>query len=221
MQMSRWTIVLALVLAVTGSAAAMPPNAVIYKCTERGQPVFQDKPCPGMAIATRLSSERKKAYDVAALEHKLDRLQAMGVGLIQASLPHAPQRPATSAPPQHEVFDPKLGPRLSRGELYAETERKTQRINAQNEHNNAVAISRLSQDIEQMQQHCSGQLLDYPYVGMSDERFRQCTKLARFGSATQIVATEDNGVSLRLYVFPTEKVRRVYTIDGVVTAVKP
>jgi hypothetical protein len=199
----------------------MQPSAVIYKCTEHGQPVFQDKPCPGMAIATQQSTERKKAYDVATLERKLDRLQTMGVGLIQASRPQAPPRPATSAAPQNEDFHPKLRPRPSWGELDAETERETQRINAQNEHNNAVAASRLSQDLEQMQQRCGGQFLDYPYVGMSDERFRQCTKLARFGSATQVVATEDNGVPLRLYVFPAEKSCRVYAIDGVVTAVKP
>lgn len=219
--MKQWTAAMALVLAAIGPTAAMQPNPSVYTCKEHGQPVFQDKPCPGVAMATPKSTEHKKTYDVAMLERKLDRLQAMGVGLIQASLPQAPLRPVASATTQKEDFHPKLGPRLSWAELYDKTEREVQRNNAQSEHNNAVAVSRLSQDLEQMQQRCGGELLDYPYVGMTDERFRQCTKLARFGTATQVVATEDKGVPLRLYVFPTEKIRRVYAIDGVVTAVKP
>lgn len=56
---------------------------------------------------------------------------------------------------------------------------------------------------------------------LSDETFRNCTLLARFGVATQIVVSEDDGVPLRLYVFASGKVKRVYSIGGVVTAVKP
>ena len=41
---------------------------------------------------------------------------------------------------------------------------------------------------------------------------------ARCGGVEQTVATDDTGTPLRLYVFPG---RRVYSVGGVITAVKP
>jgi hypothetical protein len=54
---------------------------------------------------------------------------------------------------------------------------------------------------------------------MSDAEFRNCTIHARFGGATQVVAVERDGIPLRLYLFASEP-RRVYSVDGVVTAVR-
>ena len=56
---------------------------------------------------------------------------------------------------------------------------------------------------------------------MSDKAFRECTIKARFGGVQQVVALEHEGVALRLYVFPEGPARRVYSIGGVVTAIRP
>ena len=72
-----------------------------------------------------------------------------------------------------------------------------------------------------MRQACGGRVPDLPHVGMADDYFRRCTALARFSATSQIVVAEDHGVPLRLYVYPSGKVRRVYSVDGTVTAVQP
>jgi hypothetical protein len=107
------------------------------------------------------------------------------------------------------------------GAIPASTAPSTARLQAQAEHNNAVSAAQLGQIIERQQQQCGGELAELPTVGMSDETFRECTMLARFGETNQIVVSQAGGVALRLYVFPTAKLRRVYSIGGVVTAIKP
>jgi hypothetical protein len=79
----------------------------------------------------------------------------------------------------------------------------------------------LTQQLDAVQASYGGKLLDLPVVGMRDETFRNCTLHARFGGATQIVAVEEDGVALRLHIFPRGKAERVYSVDGLVTAVRP
>lgn len=213
----QYAVVFIFAFVATGPVQATQSGPVIYKCSAHGQPVFQDQPCPGESAGKQQTPAPRKTYDVAALERRLDRLQAMGVGLRQATLPPT----APPDPPQIKPLYFKPQPRLSWGERDALLNAKIQRMNAQSEHNNAVSAAKLGQGIESAMQACGGQLLDYPQVGMSDQRFRQCTKLARFGSITQVVVGDDNGVPLRLYVFSSGKIRRVYSIDGVVADVKP
>lgn len=86
---------------------------------------------------------------------------------------------------------------------------------------NAESIAALTRVLDDAAKSCGGKLIDYPAIGMSDETFRKCTTHARFGGATQVVISEDGKVPLRLYIFPTERAGRVYSIGGVITAIRP
>jgi len=210
----RWTITL--LLAATGVFSARADDAV-YKC--RGD-VFQDHPCDGAVPAAPASSTvpPPPAYDERVLERELDRLQALGVGMIQRTLPETQPPRVAPVSKMHGLFKPE--PRLSRMARELRDRAITARMQAQAEHGNAVSAAKLGQAIEQQEQDCGGELAKLPTVGMSDEAFRQCTMLARFGEVDQIVVSQADGVALRLYVFPTAGVR-VYSIGGVVTAIKP
>lgn len=221
----RWMLAWVLLAGSTAAAPAAPADQAVYRCKNN---VFQDHPCPGAstgastaaAVPRPSAAPATPSYDEEALERKLDRLQALGVGLIQRTLPKAhPPAPAPE-PKAHELFKPQ--PRLSWMQREARERAITARLQAQAEHGNAVSVVKLGQIIERQEQQCGGKLADLPSVGMSDEAFRQCTMLARFGGANQIVVSEENGMALRLYVFPTARlIRRVYSINGVVTAIRP
>lgn len=218
MRMKRWLLGLVLTMAAMACAHAAPQDAGIYHCKVNDQTVFQDHPCAGSVVTPPPSPAPKKAYDEMALEHKLDRLQVLGVGLIQHHPPGA-QQPPKGEPLYPAGFKP-MG-RMSVEGYQRLQDDWTARLTAQAEHNNAVSAAKLSWDEEQQQQSCGDKLADLPSVGMSDEAFRQCTTLARYGNITQIVVSDEDGMPLRLYVFPMAKIRRVYSIDGVVTAIKP
>jgi hypothetical protein len=217
---TQWA--MALLLATVGisgvHATGAHAGAAVYQC--KGD-VFQDHPCDGAvgAAPAPLTAPARPAYDKQALERELDRLQALGVGMIQRTLPKAQPPRVAPVPKANDFFKPQ--PPLSYMQREAREQAISARLLAQTEHHNAVSVVKLSQFIEQQERQCGGPLAELPTVGMSDETFRQCTMLARFGEIDQIVVSEANGVPLRLYVFPTAKVRRVYSIDGVVTAIKP
>jgi hypothetical protein len=76
----------------------------------------------------------------------------------------------------------------------------------------ALERTKLTKIVEDLEKACGGKLSQYPSVGMSDEFFRNCTTLARFGSVIQVVATEEDKFPLRLYVFPSQRASRVYSV---------
>ena len=81
--------------------------------------------------------------------------------------------------------------------------------------------ARLTRVYEDMRASCGGTVHEKVVVGMSDETFRRCALQARFGNIRQVVVDQDGASPLRLYVFGSGSPSRVYTIDGVVTAVQP
>lgn len=145
------------------------------------------------------------AADLQALHHKLDRLQALGVGMLHQHVP-TPLPNAEAA----QGSDESASRPMSREEL-------RQRTLAEN----ARSATRLNQIITKAQADCGGQLRQLPELGMNDEAFRQCTVHARFGNVYQVVVSEDAGIPLRLYVFRSEQAHKVYSIGGVITAIVP
>jgi len=145
------------------------------------------------------------AADLQALHRKLDRLQALGVGMLHQHVP----TPLANAEPVQSSDESASRP-MSREEL-------RQRTLAEN----ASSTTRLNQIIDKAQADCGGQLRQLPELGMSDETFRQCTVHARFGKVYQIVVSEDAGTPMRLYVFREEQAHKVYSIGGVITAIVP
>lgn len=172
---------------------------------------------PSAASSVALDDETRKLNEESCME--LDRLAATGAGMVQRPAPQ-PQAPHAAPPPdsnngrfvpQPRSFEAMQARRhLEMEELQKETERK-----------NAESAARLTSEINKSAQNCGGKLTDYPAVGMTDEYFRNCTIQARFAGVTQIVAAEHGTIPLRLYVFPTDRAKRVYSVNGVVVAVKP
>lgn len=140
------------------------------------------------------------APEQEARHRKLDRLQALGVGMLRQQAPKPPE-------PHQAPID---RPRMSDAEL-------RQRTIAQN----AESAAALTKDLEKIKADCNGQVLELPEVGMSDDLFRRCTLHAHFGGVSQIVVIDDGSVPLRLYVFPSERAHKVYAIGGVITAIRP
>ena len=184
----------------------------INKCEVDGKMVFQDMPCKNDLETGADRNARMQHYK--ALYIKLDYLAAQGKGLVQRQ----PAAAQVVPPPQSEdtLFHPK-----SRDQQRAERQQKFEELQEKSAETNAKSAATLTGILDAAKQACGDKLIDYPTIGMSDETFRNCTTHARFGGITQLVVSEDGKVPLRLYIFPTQKAQRVYSIGGVITAIKP
>ena len=201
-------------LVALASQLLVATSAQAYnKCTIGGKVVFQDAPCDEDRETLAQGEARKARY--AQLERKLDIMQARGSGMVQAQPPkRAPREASEDTEPKAAQF----GPRRPREEVAREF---AQRVREKTERTNAESAARLTDMLDKAKQNCGAEMADAPKVGMTDEYFRQCTKLARFGGVTQVVVAEEDGLQLRLYVFPGRPVSRVYSIGGIVTSIKP
>ena len=198
----------AMLLAAFGAS----PAPAINKCLVDGKPVFQDAPCEEQRETVAQARERQKRIE--AYHRELDQLAAQGVGLHReaASAPPPPPKPD---PSDDGLFHPK-----SRAQLAFEREQAHRRQREESEHRNAESAARLTRMIDDMAERCGGDPKQVPRVGMSDAQFRECTFHARFGGVRQVVAIERDRKPLRLYLFSNEP-HRVYSVDGVVTAITP
>lgn len=206
--------VLRCALAMALQSAAVADAQAINRCAVDGKVLFQDAPCQEQHETVAQGMERAKHNEL--LHRKLDRLQAQGYGMVQRR-PHAPPpEPLRARESDKFVLQPRsyAARQADENRIDAELQEQTERKNAES----AAALTRI---LDENKQACGGKLLDYPEIGMSDETFRNCTIQARFGSMTQVVVSEDGDVPLRLYVFPTQRARRIYSIGGVITAIKP
>jgi hypothetical protein len=185
----------------------------VVKCMVDGKVVYQDVPCKEDLETVGQDIQRKQHY--VELERKLDALAAQGYGKMQQ--PRA--RPA-EPPPGQDSGSHVPQPRSSLARE-AEARRTDERLREQTVRKNAESAAALTSLLDKASQDCGGKLADYPAVGMTDEYFRLCTMHARFGGVTQVVVSEDGNLPLRLYIFPTNRASRVYSIGGVITAVKP
>lgn len=188
----------------------------VNKCTVDGKPVYQEEPCAPEGESMAQELKRKARY--GELERKLDWLQAQGYGLVQPRLPSGP--PSNGLRPGAEPYPamPKGRDRVALDEWHKAI---AARIREDSERKNAESAATLTNMLDTQKERCGGKLPELPTVGMSDEVFRTCTIKARFGGAMQIVVSQDGTVPLRLYVFPNAPASRVYSIGGIVTAVKP
>jgi len=210
--MIRHALAIALPMALQIAAEAQAQG--VNKCVVDGKVLYQDAPCIEQRETVGQRIDQAKRNE--ALHRQLDRLQALGYGMVQRQPSPAPAPP--SAAPASERFVPE--PR-SHAAREAREARITAELQERSERKNAESAAALTRILDQNQQACGGKLIDYPALGMSDETFRNCTIHARFGGVTQIVVSEDGKIPLRLYVFPTERAHKVYSIGGVITAIKP
>jgi hypothetical protein len=191
---------------------AMPAFAV-NKCLLQGKTVFQDAPCDEQRETVAEGRERQKR--IQAYHAELDQLAAQGHGLRR-------EAPAAAKVPEKRetdtgdgMFKPK-----TRSQIRAERDAAMARHQEESERRNAESAARLTRMLDEAGAQCGGDPKQVPAVGMSDELFRTCTLHARFGGVRQVVAVERDGKPLRLYLFSNAP-QRVYSVDGVVTAIRP
>jgi hypothetical protein len=110
---------------------------------------------------------------------------------------------------------------MSREEFRQRQKQQMEEYARKTEEKNRESAAKLTDFLDKTKRDCGGKLYNYPEIGMSDETFRNCTIHARVGGVTQIVVDTYESVPLRLYVFSTSRARRVYSIDGVITAIEP
>lgn len=97
--------------------------------------------------------------------------------------------------------------------------RNTEYLNQQAEAANAVTDVTLNQFYQKVLAVCGGKLLDGPAPGMTDEVFRTCTRMARFGIPANIIDTTDDGIPLRLYVYNSNNWMRIYVANHIITEI--
>lgn len=202
-------------LACALAAAAIPGLALaMNKCQVDGRVVYQDTPCAEARETVAVGLQRQQRIEV--LHRKLDQLQAQGVGMLTRPAPAARVPPAAPAGEESEMFVP-----TTRRQLEARRRASDEQLRADTERANTQAGAQLTKVLNAAAQACDGKLDDYPHLGMSDEKFRLCTTHARFGNPVQVVVAEEDKLALRLYVFSSQRAQRVYTVGGVVTAIRP
>lgn len=194
---------------------SLPSAFAINKCEVEGRVVYQDTPCA--ADAKFFAREKARKENLEALHRKLDHLAALGYGMVREK-PADPPAPEAASDQGPQFYVPQR--KRSYDEKAAEWERKTAELNERARANNVRSAAALTRAMDNIQAACGGRLVDDPKVGMSDEDFRNCTRQGRFGGATQVVTGTEGGMPLRLYIFPNVP-RRVYSVDGTITAVKP
>lgn len=181
----------------------------INKCTIDGKTVYQDATCSTETVAQSVKNRD-------AMYQQLDRLQEQGVGVINRS--SSKQEPSTaevsnSTQDAHYVPMTKTAFRAKLDQQFAGQQEKTNRKNAE-------SAAKLTQILDEAKQSCDGKLSDYPVIGMTDGAFRNCTIFARVGGVTQIVVSQYGSIPLRLYVYASAHPQRIYSINGIITAIK-
>lgn len=189
--------------------AAVPAFA-INKCVVDGKTVYQDAQCEEKRETVAQDRERQKRLE--AYHRELDQLASRGHGLQRREAPPPP--PTPPARPEPEMFQPK-----SRAQVRGEQAAALARHREESERGNAESAARLTRMLDDMAEKCRANPTQVPRVGMSDAEFRNCTVHARFGGVKQVVAVERDRIPLRLYILTNEP-HRVYSVDGVVTAIR-
>lgn len=204
----------ALAAAILLQLAAPVSAATINKCVVEGKVTYQDTPCENQETVGQWVAKQEH-YE--SLYQKLDQLAALGHGMVQRPAPKPPAEPAPTKPSEKYVPQPKL----SYAARLARDKEEGARLQAQTEQRNAESAAWLTQIIGDMKKQCGGKFAQYPAIGMTDADFRNCTVHARFGGLKQLVVSEDGDIPLRLYIYSATQASRVYSIGGVVTAIRP
>lgn len=198
------------------------PAFAINKCQINGSVAYQNEPCPDKVETVAQGIARSKYNE--SLHAKLDQMLLKGIGVVtrksQPTQSSRESKEADASEAKDEYF--KAQPR-SRALREAKSRQLSEDLTAKTLKSNAENAARLNSLIEDSEKACGGKLQQSPLVGMKDEVFRNCTIFGRFGGIDQVVAAKQGDVELRLYVSNRSSPiqQRIYSIDGVITAIKP
>jgi hypothetical protein len=184
----------------------------VNKCIVNGQVVFQDRPCVDALETVGQTFKRKDVEE--QYYAALDRLQAGGKGIIEYRAYSPRNREIKQVENEPTYFKAQSGTRDSRStEIVA-------KLTEQTVQSNAASTARLTAILEDAKARCGGSLDEQPRLGMTEERFRNCTLSTRFGNVTQVVEFRVDEKELRLFIMPNSNYKRIYMIDGVVTKMR-
>lgn len=205
----------ALVLALVSiSSAAL----AAYPCTVDGRRTYQDKPCTNSAET--VAQDLQARENTLRLHRKLDQLAEDGFGRMippRRTATPIPPAPPASAEPEYFVGRP----RMSHAEREAKIRQSLASADAQARQKNQESAARLTEIFDHAKRDCGGALPNLPVLGISDEAFRMCTVFARTNTPYQVVVANEGTLLLRLYLYESQSIERVYTVGGVVTAIRP
>ena len=209
-------------MALVGALLCCPALA-INKCMENNKTIYQELPCEQSLPTVAQDLVKKARYEV--LHRMLDGLLASGVGVKSRSdqkrQEPVPAQAVNAVAPTLEEDDKFQSQPRSRANREARQAQSGRNSYQDALEKNAKTSERLQKDYDEMVKLCSGKTFKNPVIGMTDEQFRMCTLPNRLGAIEKWVVADDKGVPLRLYLSPTQPASRVYTIGGIVTAVKP
>lgn len=194
----------------------------VHKCVANNKTIYQELPCEQNLPTVAQDLVKNESNEV--LHRRLDSLLASGVGVKSRSdqkrqepVPAQAVDTVASTPEENEKFQSQPRSRANREARQAQAGRNSYQDALEK---NAKASERMQKDHDEMLNLCSGKTFKKPVIGMTDEQFRMCTLPNRLGAIEKWVVADDKGMPLRLYISPTQPASRVYTIGGVVTAVK-
>lgn len=185
----------------------------VNKCLVKGKVIYQDIECELEKETPAQETTRQEKLE--KLHRKLDLMDVKNIGVVknQPIQKAEEQRPQEDEPEMY-VSQPRGGREQRRRDLNSSEYAKAMEKNRETE----KAMNAIANEVERK---CGKQLLILPLVGMSDEAFRMCTTHGRFGGVERVIVGEDGGVALRLYLSSRIGFSRVYSVGGVITAIKP
>ncbi len=180
----------------------------LYECQTDGVKSFQDKPCHNAGVEQSSHTvQQREGYE--AIYNKLEFLAYQGYGLSQSR--KVKPRPKPSKYVKHMCGEPRL---LLNAKAYRSCSATA--IQELTKRKNAQSSAHLSSFYEEVKQLCGAQWKQLPYIGMTDEDFRVCS---RRGRIQQEILIDEEGVFAALYVLAGKRNNRVYSIDGVITKI--
>lgn len=150
----------------------------------------------------------------AVVYERLDEQFALGQGRIGARARPAPKPDVPEADQEDEHFVPRTR-EAHRRDLDARFRRSI-------ETQQAEQAARQGEFFHKVAEQCGNGPLGPATVGMTVQRFEQCSPEIRFGGGlTHVVSLVVQGMAGKLYVFDGDQVQKVYAVDGHITRIDP
>lgn len=166
-------------------------------------------------FASTAAAQGVGGVDVLAVVYeRLDEQLALGQGRVGARARPAPKPDV----PESDEEDGRFVPR-SRQAYRNELD---ERFRRNNEAQQAQQTARLEAFSRKVTEQCGSGPIGPAAVGMTVQRFEQCSPEIRFGGGlTHVISLVVQGLAGKLYVFDGDRVHKVYAVDGHITRIDP
>lgn len=169
----------------------------------------------GAVVPSAMAQQTTAGVDAAArVYERLDEQLALGQGRIGAQARPAlkPEAPETDQEDEHFVPQTREARRR-------EVEQRIQRGVEARRAEQAAKLQAFSQKVAEQ---CGAGPLGPATLGMTVQRFEQCSPKIRFGGGlTHVISLLVQGTAGKLYVFNGDRVHKVYALDGRITRIDP